>query len=506
MKTRIQQLQSALQSGLIERETPVRLALLAALSGEHLLLIGAPGTAKSALARRLHLVFDHGQYFERLLTRFSVPEELFGPLSIKALENDRYERLTQAYLPDASIAFIDEIFKANSAILNALLTILNEREFDNGSQRIKIPLVAVIAASNELPEGDELDALYDRFLLRYHVEPISPEGFKQLLTLENTEIPAIDPQWKLSHDDLQQIQTQSAQVLLDDDVQYLLSQLREHLTTQNIYASDRRWRKLVKLLKVAAWTDGRNTVDVWDCWLLQHCLWYSPEQRTDILQWYEKSLGADAIINPARLTRLADAWENTLNNEQGSHRQLNDENGNPLYLNTEGELTLRSGHQEELTRNGEALYLAPPDQTDRTNNGKGYQQKELASLFFDDHYQQCHIDGKWVSLAQYTADPENRLTRDIHYPPHAEPIYFSQTHVAERVQEVQVILDAIKRYEHAVDKKLLTLKADISQRLWIEKAFVIPAHENLQQSLRVVQALGERIEKLRNGFSQLPVK
>jgi MoxR-like ATPase len=123
--------------------------------------------------------------------------------------------------------------------------------------------------------------------LRYHVEPISPEGFSRLLTLENTEIPVIDPQWKLTRDDLQQIQTQSAQVLLDDDVQYLLSQLREHLTTQNIYVSDRRWRKLVKLLKVAAWIDGRTTVDVWDCWLLQHCLWHSPEQC--------KSMGSDSI-------------------------------------------------------------------------------------------------------------------------------------------------------------------------------------------------------------------
>jgi len=160
MKERLKRLQKHLQHGLIERDTPIRLALLAMLSGEHLLLIGPPGTAKSELARRLRRVFRGGQYFERLLTKFSVPEELFGPLSIKALEEDRYERLTDSYLPSASIAFIDEIFKANSAILNALLTLLNEREFDNGAQRVKTPLAAVIGASNELPEGDELDALY----------------------------------------------------------------------------------------------------------------------------------------------------------------------------------------------------------------------------------------------------------------------------------------------------------------------------------------------------------
>ena len=153
------------------------------------------GTGKSEVGRRLSLL-NNGRFFERLLTRFELfsesflytlalfrqlsnifpltksfcrytqPEELFGPFSLKALENDQFVRNTDGFLPTADIAFIDEIFKANSAILNTLLTVLNERKFDNGNKRFTVPLIALIGASNELPDSDELEALYDRFIFR----------------------------------------------------------------------------------------------------------------------------------------------------------------------------------------------------------------------------------------------------------------------------------------------------------------------------------------------------
>lgn len=246
LKTRLASLRDTLLQSLIERDIPVRLALLAALSGEHLLLLGHPGTAKSEIARRLRHAFRDAAFFERLLTRFSVPEELFGPLSIKALEEDRYQRQTAGYLPEATVAFIDEIFKANSAILNSLLTLLNEREFDNGSERRKTPLVCAIGASNELPEGEELDALYDRFLLRFHVEPVSEAGFDALLNLRGDEMPRPALELRIGARELEELRRETQLVKVPDTVQSLLKALRKYLNEKKIYVSDRRWRKTEK--------------------------------------------------------------------------------------------------------------------------------------------------------------------------------------------------------------------------------------------------------------------
>ena len=265
MKNKLLKICQFLEHGLVERETPVRLSLLAALSGEHLLLLGPPGTAKSELARKLHHVFDQAQYFERLLTRFSVPEELFGPLSIKALEQDRYQRLTKNYLPEASIAFIDEVFKANSAILNSLLSLLNEREFDNGSERIKTPLICVLAASNELPEDDSLLALYDRFLLRYQVDQVSNDNFDALLDLNSRSPLALNKNDRLALNEIVQIQRDSESIQLSESARQLLKDFRKYLDEQKIYVSDRRWRKLLKILKVAACSNQQSVINQYDC-------------------------------------------------------------------------------------------------------------------------------------------------------------------------------------------------------------------------------------------------
>ena len=348
---RIRTIRDALTKGLVERDVAVRLALLAALTGEHLLLIGPPGTAKSLVARRLRLAFKDAAYFERLLTKFSVPEELFGPLSIKGLEEDRYERLTESYLPTASVAFLDEIFKANSAILNALLTILNERMFDNGTDREKTPLVAVVGASNELPEGEELDALFDRFLLRLHVGPVSKDAFPDLLKLRGDDEPSMSEGLGLTEGDLDAVRKEAGKVDVPGDVTALLCDLREWCIAEEIWVSDRRWRKVVKLLQTSAWTSGRDTVSVWDCWLLQHCLWRKTDERAKIYDWYASRAGANAV-DLSRLQRIVSVWEERLIKDKEEQSQMRDSKGKILFEGKDGKHTserMRSKPQRQKT-------------------------------------------------------------------------------------------------------------------------------------------------------------
>mmetsp|Transcript_111 Transcript_111/g.362 ORF Transcript_111/g.362 Transcript_111/m.362 type:complete len:586 (+) Transcript_111:2-1759(+) len=289
---------TVLTEGLVERSVEAKLLLLAALSGEHLFLLGPPGTAKSLLARRLSKVCQ-GSFFERLLTRFSVPEEVFGPLSLKALENDELRRKVEGFLPTADVAFLDEVFKANSSILNALLALLNERLFDNGGSRMEVPLWCAVAASNELPESDELDALFDRFLLRRAVPRVSDEVVPRFLraTLESGAEAEEEPAGAsresgplLTAAASAELRREAAeQVAFPDRLLKLVAGLRAHLRDEAeppVFVSDRRLAKAVRLLRVAAFAAGGSEVSELDLLLLQHIFWdEDPEQAVAVREW-----------------------------------------------------------------------------------------------------------------------------------------------------------------------------------------------------------------------------
>jgi MoxR-like ATPase len=306
LRVKVEKSVERLQRGLLERDMEVRLLLLAALCGEHLLLLGPPGTAKSELSRRLSTLTG-GQYFERLLTRFSVPEELFGPLSIKGLEKDEYNRKTDGYLPTAEVAFIDEIFKANSAILNALLTLLNERLFDNGAERLPVPLLCLVGASNELPESEELDALYDRFLIRKSVDQVSKGQLGDLARLAaksgvSSGVSAGD-RFKdvedLSLDDFKRTSVLAVEnVDISDEIIDVLTELRNYLQDKcepPIYVSDRRFMKAVNMMQVAAYADNRDQVSEADCLLLEFVMGNKPDDcqkvRSKVLEILASDLG-----------------------------------------------------------------------------------------------------------------------------------------------------------------------------------------------------------------------
>jgi MoxR-like ATPase len=507
---RLRQLRDALLTGLVERDLPVRLALIASLAGEHLLMVGPPGTAKSLVARRLHLAFAKSSYFERLLTRFTVPEELFGPLSIKGLEEDRYERLTEKYLPSASIAFLDEIFKANSAILNSLLTLLNEREFDNGTRRDKTPLIAVIGASNELPESEDLDALFDRFLLRVHVGAVSKAGFSDLISLRGHAAPDVPESLKLTDADVAAIQAAAEKVQVPDDVVSLLGALREWCGAESIQVSDRRWRKIVKLLQVSALTNGREIVSIWDCWLLQHCLWSKAEDRKKIYEWYAARVGASAAMDPAKLTRIVASWEGRLKADQSSRSQMRDENG-LLFKDSNGKLTSKHIGPVQAKRANEPLYLAPSDSEnnrgqrtpDRTNDGKYYTIKELDAIRFVEQQRWVQFC-TWAQREVYLVERSNWYMEDAVFPPMMEPTRHKKSHIDDCVRQINEVNKQVIYYQKKLNQHLHGIESEIKNHLWVTADFMAPAAENLKQTQENIETLLARVSKTREGFEHLP--
>jgi MoxR-like ATPase len=194
-KDRIKQLLGQLNERVYEKEHVIALSLLSAIAGESIFLLGPPGVAKSMVARRLKLAFRGAKAFEYLMSRFSTPDEIFGPVSISKLKDeDTYERMVEGYLPTADVVFLDEIWKAGPAIQNALLTVINEKIYRNGLFSLQVPLKGLIAASNELPAiGQGLEALWDRFLIRLMVTGVEDMGeFDRMIASSDESDPWID--------------------------------------------------------------------------------------------------------------------------------------------------------------------------------------------------------------------------------------------------------------------------------------------------------------------------
>jgi MoxR-like ATPase len=264
-----------LKQRFVGRDEVIELIALAVVAGEHLFLYGPPGTAKSALIRHFAQAVD-AAYFEYMLTRFSEPNEIFGPVDIARLREGVVATITEGMLPRAEFVFLDEIFNANSAILNNLLTVLNERTYRRGAELHQLPLLSLFSASNSLPEDDALRALFDRFLLRCHVSNLPRDNMNQLLRAGWELERPVGVKHAVSSADLRKL----AAMLWEVD----LSRVGEAYTDAvfkvrdlGIDFSDRRAVKVQKLLAASALLCGRTRAEASDLWVLRY-VWDREEQ------------------------------------------------------------------------------------------------------------------------------------------------------------------------------------------------------------------------------------
>ena len=375
MLERFKQLLGEMNRGIYEKETEISLSLLAALAGESIILLGPPGVAKSMVARQLKTAFREAQSFEYLMSRFSTPDEIFGPVSIQKLKtSDTYERAVEGYLPTADVVFLDEIWKAGPAIQNTLLTVINEKIFRNGKREMHLPLKLLVAASNELPaKGEGLEALWDRFVIRIESRPIKLEkNFRAMLLEAPTDF--LGPtdftdstdfsDLKITAEEYAEWAEKICKIGVKEEVLDAISAIRKSLRAvnvdeaaerRNIYVSDRRWKNIVRLLRTSAFMQDREEVDICDLLPIYHCLWQEPEERDAI-----RCIVIRALFSPfaEKLVEM----KNALAEDIRYHRvRRNPEDGRDY----EGEIETLSDGLTSLERQlGENLFVSSDDKAE----------------------------------------------------------------------------------------------------------------------------------------------
>ncbi len=383
IRERFDTILKSLNDGIVEREKHVNNAFLSALSGEAIFFLGPPGVAKSLIARRLKFAFKDATTFEYLMNRFSTPEEIFGPISIAKLrDEDKLERKVENYLPSANIAFLDEIWKAGPSIQNTLLTIINEKIFRHGTQEIKVPLIALITASNELPaSGVGLEALWDRFIIRMLVNNIADKDqfSNMILNTSNLYEVNLDDKLKISMEEYNKWQDEISKIKIDEQIiefiHYVRLQIQQYNQNEEgneIYISDRRWKKIIKVLRTSAFINGRDYVDLMDCVLIKHMIWDNTEQIDAVEQiireaishfGYTVNIDYDTIVNQIDKFEDEVKTEIIIKEEKYFERTIQKHNklGNLWLVSVKNECTIGdyNGYTHNLTPRN--CYLEPEE-------------------------------------------------------------------------------------------------------------------------------------------------
>ena len=331
-----------LSEGLYEKEEAISLTLLCALAGKSVFLYGPPGTAKSLIVRRIASAFKDSKYFGQLMNRFTTPEDVFGPVSLSKLKEDKFERQTEGYLPKADFVFLDEIWKSSPAILNTLLTIINEKVYRNGSHEEKVPLKALVSASNETPpKGQGLDAMYDRFIMRLFVDTAKDvDNFVKLISDKDVSFDAgLKEDEKISTEDWLKFHKDIDDVSVSDEALDIICSIKYEIDEYNkgnneaIYISDRRWKNIVYILKAAAFFSERNTVMPVDCFLITHCIW-TLEENIDAVK--KIVLEAIKFFSASDIDIFDEKIEDIKNKSKNSQNSIstNSSNNNDLEFET----------------------------------------------------------------------------------------------------------------------------------------------------------------------------
>ena len=350
-----------LNASIINRNEEVKAAVACLLSKNSMFLLGVPGVAKSLLVQNILQGITDARGFIWLLSQTTDIQEVVGNVSLKALrEEDKFKYNVEGKLPTADIAFLDEIFKANSGLLNALLTLLNERAFDNADERIEVPLVSCFAASNELPQDDSLKALYDRFLVRRHVTAINQDDdFKQLLSFNPPPIQA-----KLTMADIKTAQQEAKAMKIDDAFYNSMVELWKYISVRSpqLQMSDRRWRQSINYIQARAYIANMSCVSS-DCIVfLKDVMWSDPKDIAEV--------SSVISANTSPVVAQAQAFYNE------AVALLDASMTNSSMAN----LADIANKVEELSKKLNILIDADPDKTEFCLEAKSYLKKATANL------------------------------------------------------------------------------------------------------------------------------
>lgn len=540
---RISTLLEYLNEGLYEKEKALRLALLSLVAGESIFFLGVPGVAKSMIARKLANLFTGAgatevHYFDYLLNEFSTPDELFGPVSLKALEADEYKRITEGFLPEADIAFLDEIWKAGPAILNTLLTLINERKFHNGREVIHVPLKGLLAASNEYPAaGRGLEALWDRFIVRVYVESIrNPERFCQMIAgateADDKPSKALQPHL-ISMQELQTWRKSIDLVALPQEVQQFILSVRKELELYNqaeeredaerFFISDRRWKKIVHLLRTSAFLNGRVAVDLLDASLIGDCIWSTDAQREAVGEILYRLLSQVAVTVTSSIEQLKKSvqrfeekinttWCNNVTKPEVYQQRVNEEEN--------GKKTSRalSCYRLQLEGGKTGYVTCKPAKKQERQERKNYY--ETTTVVDSIHYYyvggKCYDLTKDVSFSLDSEEPSVTIEKKKYLLVLESEWNIKETLCQKEIhksvkttfdkEHYQPLRDAIQEELHRLEAYKEHQLSAILQNLFVEENYRKALLTNIDKTLQAVEDVRVLLEKQRDRYATLQTK